>query len=47
MYVRFCKEGNVEVKFVGIKAVEKADYTHIAQAIKCLMDATRGGRTSL
>ena len=34
VYVRFCTKGSVKVKFVGIEAVEKADSTHITQAIK-------------
>jgi len=43
VYVRFCKEGNVEVRFVGIQAVEKADSAHITQAIKSQMDAVCKG----
>lgn len=37
MYTRFCKKGKVEVHFVGIQNVEKADGESIAQAINAMM----------
>ncbi len=37
VYARFCKEGNMELRFVGIQAVEKADSTYTAQATKSQM----------
>ena len=43
VYVRFCTKGNVNVKFIGIEAVEKADSANITQAIKNQMDAACKG----
>ncbi|KAL7398303.1 hypothetical protein ABVT39_007646 [Epinephelus coioides] len=43
VYVRLCTKGNVQVKFVGIEAVEKADSAHITRAIKNQMDAACEG----
>lgn len=37
VYTRFCKEGKVEVHFVGIQDVEKVDGESIAQAINAMM----------
>lgn len=37
VYTRFCKKGKVEVHFVGIQNVEKADGESIAQAINAMM----------
>ncbi|XP_036001453.1 zinc finger protein 862-like [Fundulus heteroclitus] len=38
VYVRFSHLGKIESKFVGIKSVEKADASHISQAICDIMD---------
>eukprot|EP00063_Salmo_salar_P020903 XP_013995738.1 PREDICTED: zinc finger protein 862-like [Salmo salar] len=38
VYVRFCHKGKIELKFVGIKSVEKADGAHISNAISAIME---------
>ncbi|KAK5612404.1 hypothetical protein CRENBAI_007021 [Crenichthys baileyi] len=38
LFVRFSHQGKIESKFVGIKSVEKADASHISQAICAIMD---------
>ncbi len=37
VYVRTCVAGSVESKFIGIKAVEKADAENITDAVKEVM----------